>query len=97
MRVVMAAPDGARAEVDSDFCSERFQQKYSRPVLKLCVQRLRESGVQRFVTVLCPFSGDKAPQVELDAKRLRVTVDGKEYKLKKIVYEKDFRFYIQGC
>lgn len=83
MRIVMAGPEGSRAEIDSDFCSERFQQKYSRPVLRLGAQRRRGSGVQRFVTVLCPFGGVDVPQVNLDVKRLRVTVYGKEYKLKK--------------
>lgn len=82
LKVLVSGPEGSLASLDKDWCSERFHQKYERPVLRLDTYRPAGCGAQMFVTVLYPFCGNDIPELSLDFKRKKVRVNGKVYKIK---------------
>ena len=56
VRISVSGPAGARIRIDKDWFSEAMHEKRERPVIRLDVPRVPGAGVQRFVTVLRPFS-----------------------------------------
>ena len=78
LRILVEGPEGAAVSIDEDWYSETFREKHSRPVIRVDVARQKESSMQRFVTVLCPFSGNVVPQVVLKSSTC-VCIDGKDY------------------
>ncbi|MBO4670543.1 MAG: alginate lyase family protein [Bacteroidales bacterium] len=54
--ISVSGPEGSVVSVEQDWCSEAMHEKYSRPVIRLDATRAPGSGVQRFTTVLRPFS-----------------------------------------
>lgn len=63
--MLVSGPDGSSVSVDSDWFSEAMHERAERPVVRVDVQREAGAGIQRFVTVIYPFSGDVAPSVSL--------------------------------
>lgn len=57
LRISVSGPAGSAVSIDKDWFSEAMHEKHERPVIRLDVNRSPGSGVQRFVTVLRPFSG----------------------------------------
>ena len=80
LRILVAGPDGSRVSIDEDWYSEAFRERHRRPVIRLDVNRGSDAPVQRFVTVICPFSGSVAPEVSLAGNGV-VYINGIEYKL----------------
>ena len=80
LRILVSGPAGVVACVDTDWFSEAFHEKTERPVIRLDVTRAPGAGAQRFVTVLCPFSGTKAPAVSLKSPSC-VRIDGRDYSI----------------
>lgn len=56
--ISIMGPEGSRLSIDRDWYSEAMHEKCLRPVIRLDLDRTPASGVQRFVTVLRPFSTD---------------------------------------
>ena len=56
LRISVSGPAGAIVSIDKDWFSEAMHEKQERPVIRLDVPRSPASGVQRFTTVLRPFS-----------------------------------------
>lgn len=54
--ISVTGPEGSSLSIDRDWYSEAMHEKRERPVIRLDVPRTADSGVQRFVTVLRPFS-----------------------------------------
>lgn len=79
--VFVSGPEGAKVSVDKDWYSEAFREKHNRPVVRVDVSRDSEETVQRFVTVLCPFSGNVAPELNMKSSTC-FCIDGKEYTIK---------------
>ena len=56
LRISVSGPPGATVSIDKDWYSEAMHEKKERPVIRVDVPRSPASGVQRFTTVLRPFS-----------------------------------------
>ena len=80
LRIVVIGPEGAEVSVDEDWYSEAFRERNRRPVIRMDVTRGQGASVQRFVTVLCPFSGTVAPEVSVKDDTC-ICVQGKEYRI----------------
>ena len=65
LRMLVYGPRGAAVSLDTDWFSEAFHEKSERPVVRVDAPRSTGDGVQRFVTILCPFSGSTPPSVSL--------------------------------
>lgn len=81
LRLLVSGPDGSSASIDTDWYSVAFHEKQLRPQIRLDAVRGPSAGIQRFVTVLCPFSGDTPPELSLkaEAQALLVRLDGHDY------------------
>ena len=79
--LLVSGPDGSKVSVDEDWYSEAFRERHRRPVVRLDVTR-EAATAQRFITVICPFSGKIAPKVCLKSDTC-VCIDGKDYKIEK--------------
>ena len=82
LHILVCGPEGAAVSLDKDWCSEAFHEKYKRPVVRVDVSRSPGDGTQRFVTLLCPFSGSTPPSVALksvDGGTVSLCIDGKDF------------------
>ena len=79
--LLVSGPDGSKVSVDEDWYSEAFRERHRRPVVRLDVTR-EAATAQRFITVICPFSGKIAPKVCLKSDTC-VCIDGKDYMIEK--------------
>lgn len=80
LRILVAGPNGSAISTGKDWYSEAMHEKSEREVICLDVPRAQGEGVQRFVTILCPFTGEKVPEVTMKGFSY-VNVDGKDYKI----------------
>lgn len=76
--LLVLGPENSKVRVEDDWYSEAFRERHRRPVVCLDVQRDAEAQVQRFVTVIYPFSGENAPKASFKSSTC-ICIDGKDY------------------